>query len=330
MARTYKRDSRGRFSGGGGGGGGKSRPAPRQVQRGVNRLTRDNAGRITSVGGSGATARGGRIRTAAGNLRATVTSKAGMVSQGRLTGAPLKSTIGKTSKARLNMGLTRPGKPGQREAYNAARTQLRANKPAAAAPRAASARRKAVGKISEAKAGRIISRIDANRPGLRKATGSARKTANSIKTQRKATDFALAAGARARKQGKSISVNESLQRGVKNAAAKNASRAAARPAKPAPKVDTSLKGVAARRARALAPRTSTYLSQKLNTQSAITRSAANAIYNRQRAVGKQLGLNQSVVRNPIGIMSKTSGSTRNRAEQLREAARKRVVGGRRR
>ena len=224
MARTYKRDSRGRFSGGGGGGGGKSRPAPRQVQRGVNRLTRDNAGRITSVGGSGATARGGRIRTAAGNLRATVTSKAGMVSQGRLTGAPLKSTIGKTSKARLNMGLTRPGKPGQREAYNAARTQLRANKPAAAAPRAASARRKAVGKISEAKAGRIISRIDANRPGLRKATGSARKTANSIKTQRKATDFALAAGARARKQGKSISVNESLQRGVKNAAAKNASK----------------------------------------------------------------------------------------------------------
>ncbi len=135
MARTYKRDSRGRFSGGGGGGGGgKSRPAPRQVQRGVNRLTRDNAGRITSVGGSGATARGGRIRTAAGNLRATVTSKAGMVSQGRLTGAPLKSTIGKTSKARLNMGLTRPGKPGQREAYNAARSSLRASKATATKP----------------------------------------------------------------------------------------------------------------------------------------------------------------------------------------------------
>jgi hypothetical protein len=101
-------------------------------------------------------------------------------------------------------------------------------------------------------------------------------------------------------------------------------------AKPAPKVDTSLKGVAARRARALAPRTSTYLSQKLNTQSAITRSAANAIYNRQRAVGKQLGLDKSTVRNPIGIMSKTSGSIRNRAMQVREAARKRVVGGRRR
>ena len=78
MARTYKRDGNGRFAGGGGGGGGKSkRPAAKQVQRGTNRLTRDNAGRITSVGGDGATARGGRIRTAAGNLRATTTAKIG-------------------------------------------------------------------------------------------------------------------------------------------------------------------------------------------------------------------------------------------------------------
>ena len=92
----------------------------------ARRYARDNRGRFSSTG---ATARGGRLRTAAGNKRATVTSSAGMVSQGRLTGAPLKGTIGKTSKARLNMGLTRPSKPGQREAYNAARTQLRA-KPA--------------------------------------------------------------------------------------------------------------------------------------------------------------------------------------------------------
>jgi hypothetical protein len=77
MARTYKRDSNGRFAGGGGssGGGGK-RPAAKSVSRGVNRLTRDNAGKITSVGGSGATARGGRLKTAAGNKRATVTAKA--------------------------------------------------------------------------------------------------------------------------------------------------------------------------------------------------------------------------------------------------------------
>ena len=193
----------------------------------ARRYARDNRGRFAPKG-AGATARGGRLRTASGSKRQTVTTKSGMVSQGRLTGAPLKSTIGKTSNARLNIGLTRPSKPGQRQAYNAARAQLQA-KTSAPKPGAtkASARRKAVGRISEAKAGRIISRIDANRPGMRKATGSARKTANSIRTQRAATDFALAAGARARKQGKNISVNESLQRGVKNAAAKNASRAAA-------------------------------------------------------------------------------------------------------
>ena len=78
MARTYKRDSNGRFAGGGGGssGGDSKRPAAKTVSRGVNRLTRDNAGKITSVGGEGATARGGRLKTAAGNKRATVTAKA--------------------------------------------------------------------------------------------------------------------------------------------------------------------------------------------------------------------------------------------------------------
>jgi hypothetical protein len=44
------------------------------VKRGTNRLTRDNAGRITGTG-DGATARGGRLRTAGGNLRATQTAK---------------------------------------------------------------------------------------------------------------------------------------------------------------------------------------------------------------------------------------------------------------
>ena len=73
MARTYKRDSMGRFAGGGGSSG--SRPAPRQAPKGRNRLTRDNAGRITSVGGDGAIARGGRLRTAAGNQRATQTTR---------------------------------------------------------------------------------------------------------------------------------------------------------------------------------------------------------------------------------------------------------------
>lgn len=78
--------------------------------------------------------------------------------------------------------------------------------------------------ISEAKAGRIISRIDANRPGLRRIPGSARKTANAIRTHKRATDFALAASARGRKQGKNLSVNQSLQRAIKNASAKRKPR----------------------------------------------------------------------------------------------------------
>ncbi len=72
MARTYRRDSRGRFASGGGG---SARPKARSAPRGPNRLIRDNAGRITSVGGQGATARGGRLRTASGKLRATQTAK---------------------------------------------------------------------------------------------------------------------------------------------------------------------------------------------------------------------------------------------------------------
>jgi hypothetical protein len=95
----------------------------------ARRYSRDNRGRFAPTG-SGATARGGRLRTAAGNKRATVTTKSGMVAQGRMTGAPLKGTIGKTAKSRLNINLTRPSKPGQRGAYNEARTQIRANKAA--------------------------------------------------------------------------------------------------------------------------------------------------------------------------------------------------------
>lgn len=76
---SYVRDGRGRFASTPGGGTPK-RPPAKRVSRGTNRLTRDNSGRITSVGGNGATARGGRLRTGAGNLRARQTD--------RLKGAP--------------------------------------------------------------------------------------------------------------------------------------------------------------------------------------------------------------------------------------------------
>jgi hypothetical protein len=107
MARTYKRDGNGRFAGGGGsssGGGGGKRPAAKSVSRGVNRLTRDNAGKITSVGGTGATARGGRLKTAAGNKRAMQTAK---VSGGRPAG---------TMKGKVKRDPRAAGKVGQRKA----------------------------------------------------------------------------------------------------------------------------------------------------------------------------------------------------------------------
>lgn len=84
MARTYKRDSRGRFASGGGSSGSGGRPKARMQQRGTNRLTRDNAGRIQGIGGSGATARGGRLKTASGKQRGAVLMKA--QGQGRLRG----------------------------------------------------------------------------------------------------------------------------------------------------------------------------------------------------------------------------------------------------
>ena len=120
MARTYKRDGNGRFTGGGGGssGGGSKRPAAKTVSRGVNRLTRDNAGKITSVGGSGATARGGRLKTASGNQRATQTAKVsggkakGTISKKRQVAAAPKPTA--TAKNRASQMRERAGQLDQR------------------------------------------------------------------------------------------------------------------------------------------------------------------------------------------------------------------------
>jgi hypothetical protein len=69
--RTYVRDGRGRFASTGTTTA-KAKPAARRAQRGTNRITRDNSGKITGVGKNGATARGGRLRTAAGNQRGAV------------------------------------------------------------------------------------------------------------------------------------------------------------------------------------------------------------------------------------------------------------------
>ena len=103
--RTYKRDGNGRFASTGTSVK-KSRPPAKSVAKGVNKLTRDNAGKITSVGGDGATARGGRLKTAAGNLRATQTKRLKTM-QGVSYGKPAAKTAAKGSKAAAS--TLRPG-----------------------------------------------------------------------------------------------------------------------------------------------------------------------------------------------------------------------------
>jgi hypothetical protein len=203
MARVYHRDANGRFASGGGGSS-KGRPATTKasMRGGQNRLTRDNSGRITSIGGNGATARGGRLKTAAGNQR-----------------------------------------------------------------------------------GRQVAKVKG---------------------------------------------------GVKGTVSKNKRRDLKAPQ--VSKVRTDLNAIKERRQRALAPKNATYLSQKLNTRSAVVRSAANAIYNRQsRGVKELFGGKKApaeVVKDPIGIMplaaKKGSGrpTKKDRALANLEAARRRVISGR--
>ncbi len=70
---SYTRDNSGRFASSPGGGAPKrSTPATRRAAtRAGNRLNRDNSGRISGIGRNGATVRGGRLKTAKGNKRAT-------------------------------------------------------------------------------------------------------------------------------------------------------------------------------------------------------------------------------------------------------------------
>jgi len=99
MARTYKRDSRGRFASGGGSGGG--RPKAKKVSREKNLLTRDNAGRITSVGGDGATGRGGRLRTASGKKRATQLERLKVRSSNMIGGRTARTVKGQKVMAKM-------------------------------------------------------------------------------------------------------------------------------------------------------------------------------------------------------------------------------------
>jgi len=141
-------------------------------------------------------------------------------------------------RAKTKSRLTRTSNPEalrKRIAKIKDNTARAAAKAAAKAAKAAAkpAKKESKSNISDAKAGRIIARLDANRPGLRKATGSDRRNRNLLQTYDRASKFILAASARESKRsgGQSrMDLAESVRRAVRNAKAK--AKPKPRPAKP--------------------------------------------------------------------------------------------------
>lgn len=449
--RTYVRDANGRFASTPGGGGGSKRPKARMQQRGPNRLTRDNAGKITSQGGNGATVRGGRLKTASGNLRGRVLAKGikrpGMqnlkvggksvllarkrgisraepltngkgtlASRGSLTRAkknlaanPTPSQRGAVTRANRyamqsrmkNVGGKQiepgPGQMRKRPAFErparwdvkggpatAKVTPIKPRVPASQRPGSiTNTLRSTLRSLAQSDAKRIreIEAITGQpvrapkkppagsgatvRPsGRRSVSGTLRDNLRSLaksdaRYYRELADLTKAPPAKGLKggkgQGRAIGGQRkalapakpatpqrgkgskarfartpgtvSKPKGLKPGAL--AERGGRKAGKPVKKVDTSLSAIKARKKRALTPKNSTYLSQKKEVRSAIVRSAANAIYNRQLRIGKALGTDPAVVRQPIGIMPGLAGSTYRRAIANLENARKRVIRGRR-
>jgi hypothetical protein len=272
----------------------------------ARRYSRDNRGRFAS-GGTGATARGGRLKTASGKTRATQTMQAGGAkASGAIKGKVKRNpdAAGKVGKAKaVAKPANKQRKTRQQKAEQTARIQATATK---ASTNPAVSKSRALRNEQRAIRARKLNAIYKSPPIVEMSRGQKDRM---IRVRR---EFGVKSTA------------QSPNFGSKTAAAK--------PAKAASKVDTSMSGLARRRARANAPKNSTYLSQKLNTRSAITRSAANAIYNEQRKGAKTLfdsKLPTQIAK--AGLIGKgLSGSKRERAEANREAARKRVLKGKRR
>ena len=111
---NYTRDNRGRFASSPGGGAPKrSTPATRRAAtRAGNRLNRDNSGRISGIGRNGATVRGGRLKTAKGNRRAT--QLASMKPAGFRGGVIAKGGRGVRGMVARSLAATRKERAGQR------------------------------------------------------------------------------------------------------------------------------------------------------------------------------------------------------------------------
>jgi hypothetical protein len=363
MARRYSRDNRGRFASGGTGAtarGGRLRTAagnkratqttkaaaakPSGTVAGKVKRNPAAAGKIgqakaaapkttQAVAKPRASKLGSRIDPAKqANRKATAAVDRAMATERKSMNAAMRTKGEFSSPAR--QAANKRVEDAQRETASLIQTRRNiraqfpvatANKPIRAARPKSTISSKTVG--ASAKNARV-SRAKANLAAAenrRNYTG--KNLARSKRTARKALEFM--SNPRSAIQNRSLGLGFRMP---KTGRPKSTAKAAAKPAKAASKVDTSMSGLARRRARANAPRNSTYLSQKLNTRSAITRSAANAIYNEQRKGAKTLFGSQLPTQiAKAGLIGKgLSGSKRERAEANREAARKRVLKGKRR
>lgn len=134
----------------------------------ARRYSRDNRGRFSSTG---ATARGGRLKTAAGNKRSTVTAKA---SGGKPSGTISKKPRGISDSDKQSMQMAkalRSGKPNP--AVDAVRRRQ-----AAAAPKPAARTPKAPANAAKARYKRAAGAARAQNSDLRGASASSRRAAN--------------------------------------------------------------------------------------------------------------------------------------------------------
>jgi hypothetical protein len=151
-----------------------------------------------------------------------------MMARRRNSTVPTYSPDGKFNQSAANLNQKKAARTkalAERNAYAgqgraaAASSFNRKPKPAAkpAQGKAAPKARKAPATINDAKAARIVSRVDGLRPAMRQSSGSVRRTQNSIKTYKAAGDFLLGPSRRAMSKGTALSVNESVRKAVGNA-----------------------------------------------------------------------------------------------------------------
>ena len=186
---SYVRDNSGRFASTPGTTGTKAKPAAKRAQRGTNRLTRDNSGKITGVGKNGATARGGRLRTAAGNQRGAVLervkkrqSPSGAIRATDVGKAKVHNTVSKMAEKRNKTGLNNPVLKVENKAARlmAASKRIAGQYRTGPAAPTRPAQRGKKAKVDDSKVSRVIGRLNNVVRGAEQKAGVKRLNATQV------------------------------------------------------------------------------------------------------------------------------------------------------